>query len=596
MAYSTANVTAYCDTGFSVNNVPATATVLQNSAQSIVDLGTINCLPLVGKKQGVITVTDFNGLSQCDYMKIVFSDSPVVSYWHVIGYDYVAGDTVNVELLKDGWLTCGGTSVSSISGYVKRATRADDTYGKYNQSDPLLIPSQNLIFRSIDYLFKTQTTDTYNIVLSTINLYDLGNAQASDLGITYGDDTLGTDINVPELPAMRSTWHTDVYYTTNFKYRMPSVQCFNGDSAIIQEGIARCRKLGIEGGIIAIYAIPQDWFNLTYDTTTTGQNEVITKIEFLWNTQLTNAFFNFKNVNNKRALYGSFETIQLCAMASGEMVEYDIEDLFMSPISETEPVRIDIIADGRSHGKPAFYPHYYKGQYQRIEELLTSVRGLEWQNVPLVYTYASREGIDRIRFFEGKKIDAQNILERREIEDFFLPQEKAWQVGQQFGRLNILGGALNVGKTMTTDMPKFFAERAHESNEWARQRNFELKNFMIDTRVVAPEIHFAPTESVRDFISNGVVCAFVTPTDADVERFDKILTMYGYMDAGTALELSDLTAGKYFSYIEATGVSIQTSVPVNAEDKSAFAEQFNAGIRIWKQRPDFSLYNSSNRT
>ena len=574
--------------------MPATPTVLQNSAQSIVDLGTINCLPLVGKNSGVITVNDFNGLSKCDFMRITFTDSPVVSYWHVVSYEYVAGDTVNIELLKDGWLTCGGTSISSISGYVKRATRSDDTYGRYNQKDPLLIPSQNLIFRSIDYLFKTQTTDTYNVVLSTVNLYDLGTAQASDLGITYGDSTLGTDINMPELPAMRSSWYTDVYYTNNHKYRMPSVQCFNGDSATIKEGIARCRKIGVEGGIIAVYALPKDWFTLTYDTTTSHE-DVILKIEFLWDSKLTGAFFNFKAVNNKRALYGAYETIQLCSTASGEMVEYDIEDLYSSPISETEPVRIDVIGDGRAHGKPTFYPHYYRGKTQSVEELMTSVRGLEWQNVPLVYTYASREGIDRIRFFEGKQIDAQNILERREIEDFFMPQEKAWQVGQQFGGGNILGGSLNVAKTMTTDMPKFFAQRAHESNEWARQRNFELKNFMIDTRIVAPEIHFAPSESVRDFISNGVVCAFVTPTDADVERFDKILTMYGYMDAGTALELSDLTAGKYFSYIEATGVDITTSIPVNATDRDAFAEQFNAGIRIWKQRPDFSLYNSSNR-
>ena len=257
------------------------------------------------------------------------------------------------------------------------------------------------------------------------------------------------------------------------------------------------------------------------------------KIESDWNTVVCqNIPFLFKNVNNNRALYGSYETVQLCSLASGEMVEYDIEDLKGADTN----VRIDIISDGRAHGKPTFYPHYYRGEYQNVEEMLSCVRGLEWQNVPLVYTYASREGIDRIRFFEGKQIDAQNILERREIEDFFMPQEKAWQVGQQFGGGNILGGTLNVAKTMTTDMPKFFAQRAHESNEWTRQRNFELKNFMIDTRIVAPEIHFAPSESVRDFISNGVVCAFVTPTDADVERFDKILTMYGYMDAGTALE------------------------------------------------------------
>ena len=87
----------------------------------------------------------------------------------------------------------------------------------------------------------------------------------------------------------------------------------------------------------------------------------------------------------------------------------------------------------------------------------------------------------------------------------------------------------------------------------------------------------------------------VTPTDSDIERFDKILSQFGYLDASATLTTADLTAGKYFSYIEASNVQIQTSVGVDKTIKEMAEEQIASGIRIWKQRPDFSLYNSSNR-
>ena len=118
---------------------------------------------------------------------------------------------------------------------------------------------------------------------------------------------------------------------------------------------------------------------------------------------------------------------------------------------------------------------------------------------------------------------------------------------------------------------------------------------MIDTRVVAPELHFAPSESVRDFVGNGVIVGFCTPQDTDIARMDKILNMFGYLDAGTDLTLADLTAGKYYSYIEATDIAIQANVPVSKAIKESCEAMLSSGVRIWKQRPDFSLYSVSNR-
>lgn len=610
MAYSTASVTAFCGTGFSMINTPANATVLSNSATAVVDLGIINCLSLIGKKSGVIRVHSFNQIATCDYVRIIFSDNPIASYWLVTNYEYLSGDTLSLSLVLDGFLTCGGiTGITSISGYVNRHTVTDDTYGKYNQSDDMLVPSQNLVFRSIDKFGEnSESEEYYNIVLSTINLLELGARDAEDMGLTYGDIASGEGVTVPQIPQIPDTWKTKVFYG-NYEYEIPGAFCFDLDGTAtgsstsypIREGIARARSLGVEGGIIAIYALPKSKFKCTIPqkTITIGPISVtlkalITEIKPAQDATLqhtTSINFNYASVNNKRALYGDYHTVQVASMASGEVAEYEIDDLY-SPTSQNTGVVIDEVGDGRAHGKPYFFPHYFKDKVQAVDAMFSAIAGLEWQNVPIVFQYSSGEGIQRNRYFANTKIDATNMIES---------QANAWAnqivrsgVDMAKSAPTIVGG-LNAGLNAGIAMGELYNQQMLDTNQFIRARELEKKDLMIDTRVVAPQISFPVSESVRDFVGNGVVVAFITPTDTDINRFDRILTQFGYKDAGTTLNLSDLTAGRYFSYIEATGVQIQTSVGVDKTIKEMAEEQIASGIRIWKQRPDFSLYNSSNR-
>lgn len=610
MAYSTASVTAFCGTGFSMINTPANATVLTNSATSVVDLGVINCLSLIGKKSGVIRVKAFANIATCDYLRIIFSDNPIASYWLVTNYEYLSGDTLSLSLVLDGFLTCGGTTgITAISGYVNRHTVTDDTYGKYNQSDDMLVPSQNLVFRSIDKFGEnSESEEYYNIVLSTINLLELGARDAEDMGLTYGDIASGEGVTVPQIPQIPDSWKTKVFYG-NYEYEIPGAFCFDLDgkatgsstSYPIREGIARARSLGVEGGIIAIYALPKSKFTCTIPKTTITIGTIsvtlkalITEIKPAQDATLqhtTSINFNYASVNNKRALYGDYHTVQVASMASGEVAEYDIDDLY-SPTAQNSGVVIDEVGDGRAHGKPYFFPHYFKDKVQAVNAMFSAIAGLEWQNVPIVFQYSSGEGIQRNRYFANTKIDATNMIES---------QANAWAnqivrsgVDMAKSAPTIVGG-VNAGLNAGIAMGELYNQQMLDTNQFIRARELEKKDLMIKTRVVAPQISFPVSESVRDFVGNGVVVAFITPTNTDIARFDRILTQFGYKDAGTALTLSDLTAGRYFSYIEATGVQIQTSVGVDKTIKEMAEEQIASGIRIWKQRPDFSLYNSANR-
>lgn len=611
---STAHVYAYLDTGFSSLNTPSTPTVLGSSATSIVDLGVINCLSLIGKKSGTIRVRDYAGIATTDYLRIVFSDNPIDTYWLVTDYEYLSSDTLSISVILDGFLTAGGTAgITSVSGYVKRKTvgTGQDIYGKYNQSDPLLVPSQNLIFRSIDkFALNAQNEDYYTIVLSTINLLYLGATPAEEMGLTYGDVTAGEAVVVPQVPTIPDSWKTEVEYG-NYSYTIPGAFCFLLDASVtvsgnttypVQDGIARARSLGIEQGILAMYSLPKSKFTVTApDITMTlpivGQVVIhlglVTKITPTANTFTSSVNFNFANVNNLRALYGGLEKVKIVGVASGEESEYEVEDLY-SPTAQNTTVIINEVCDGRAHGKPMFFPKYFMDKEQSVDNMLSSISGIEWQNVPLVFDYKSGEGLIRTKFFASKEIEAQNILDREGTQwGKTLVSAGSTYLGG-LASLNLPGaisGAINAGGQLASVMSDFDNER----RTFNRNRALEMKNMMIDTRVQAPEIAFPVSESVRDFIGNGVIVAFITPTDADIARFDKILNMFGYACAGDSLSVSDLTAGLHYSYIEASGVAIQSNIAIDKNIKEMAEAQIESGIRIWKERPNFALYSSANR-
>lgn len=609
---STASVLAYCDTGFSSLNTPATPSVLASSAGATVDLGLINCLSLIGKKSGTIRVRDYAGIATTDYLRIVFSDNPINTYWLVTGYEYLSSDTLSINVVLDGFLTAGGTAgISSISGYVKRKTVTDDTYGKYNQSDELLVPSQNLIFRNIDkFALNDPNEDYYTIVLSTINLLYLGATPAEAMGLTYGDVTAGEAVVVPQVPVIPDDWKTEVEYGS-YKYTIPAGFCFLYDASVtvggnttypVQEGIARSRSLGIEGGILACFSLPKSKFtvtapDITFNLPIVGSVTVhlglVTKISSTDKSFNSSIAFEFMNVNNKRALYGGLETVKVVSVASGEQAEYQIEDLY-SPTAGNTGVTIKEVADGRAHGKPTFFPKYFMDKEQSVDNMLSSVSGLEWQNVPLTYDYKSGEGLQRIKFFASKEIEAQNILDREGTTwgKTLIGAGSTYLGG--LASLNYAGaisGAVNAGGQLASVMSDFDNER----RTFARNRALEQKNMLIEGRVQAPEINFPVSPSVRDYIGNGVLVCFVTPTDDDIHRFDVILNMYGFKCSSDSLQLSDLSAGLHYSYIEASGVAIQSSIPIDKNIKEMAEAQIEAGIRIWKERPNFALYSQANR-
>ena len=634
MAYATATAKAFCNTGFSAANTPASPSVLQSAAGSVVDIGTINILPILGQAAGTIEVPAFEAISECDYIAINQANFAnirnITTYWLVQGYSYVTADTLSISIVLDAFLTIGGVpGISKISGLVQRHTTKTDEYGAYDQADPMLTPAEPLIIRAKADM--RPQTGYYTIILASFHLGRFGSLDPAQMGLTYGPAE--QNVTCPNIPPLTNDTFTEIQCASAV-YKLPAIAAFDAANEDVRTGISRARSIGVESGIIAQYLLPQSLFSITK-----GSDGIISKIASGTNeTGLSggpdcqNMPYLYKTVNNKRVLYGDFNTVKIVSTATGEQTEYDPAHIKMGGAgtggAHDYPI-FKVFSDGRAHGKPYCYPLVYRGMTQEINNLSTFISGMEWQAAPLTYDYASGAGMSSMFFRQQTKIDSINMGE-----------QMGTAAAQQLGR-NIVGaitgGGTAGGYYAANQMakPKGYEQlsmfdppkppmltpslitaasqivggyssimmgvgdsiRNFEvaSDVYNRSRNLEEAKLLAANYAVAPEIAFPASESIRDFVGNMFRAYQITPSDSDLTRMDRILNMYGYQDVGAALSVADLSAGKYYSYVQAGNVEMTTAAPFAKWLKELVYQQFSAGVRIWKQKPDFALYDQNNR-
>ena len=636
MAYATANAKAFCNTGFSAANTPASPSVLQSAAGSTVDIGTINILPILGQAAGTIEVPAFEAISECDYIAINQANFAnirnITTYWLVQGYSYVTADTLSISIVLDAFLTIGGVpGISKLSGLVQRHTTKTDEYGAYDQDDPMLTPAEPLIIRAISDMPDQITAGYYTIILASFHLGRFGRLDPAQMGLTYGPTE--QNVTCPNIPSLTNDTFTEIQCASAV-YKLPAIAAFNASNDNVRTGIARARSIGIESGIIAQYLLPQSLFSIQ-----TGEDGLITKISSgLTDSGITsgpncqNMPYLYKDVNNKRVLYGDYNSVKIVSTATGEQTEYDPAHLRNNGEgtegSHDYPI-FYIFSDGRAHGKPYCYPLFYRQTQQELNNLSTFISGMEWQAAPLSYDYASGSGFSSLFFRQQTKIDQLNMGETmgtaaaqqlgHNIVGAFTGMGTAGgyyaanQMGSQkgFEQLSMFGPT----KTPMITPPLITAASqivgGYSSimmgigdslqnlqvaiDTYSRSRSLEEAKMLAQNYAVAPEIAFPASESIRDFVGNRFRAYQITPSDSDIERMDRILNMYGYKDVGAALSLDDLSAGKYYSYVQAGNVEITTTIPFAKWLKELVYQQFSAGVRIWKQKPDFSLYDQNNR-
>lgn len=591
------NVRCYYNTGFNAVNIPDSPSLLNNMTYE--DLEAVDILQDWGLSSVRVRIGTMS-IQNCDYCRVGNE------YYSVGTPVMVAPDVAELPLIYDGVTSAGGpSSLSYLDGITERHTVSDDTMFKYTQEDELTAPREALQLVSGGMLFRKSTAGDLGgttVVESTIDLYELGKeiTQGSLESQTYTDSDGANSVTVPSVPYITS--HTGFSLKSSGDDNIgatysPATQLFTSEGA--KQAIATCRALGIESGIVSQVQYLEPF---TTVTTSSTQDGVVVQVAGNNVTVSSGLPFKYASPKNNRVLYGNHNQYGIISASGGkgEYLPEQIDDGNTSP-------NIKAISDPRPDGRPYFRFASYMGDSSDENFFNSAVAGLEWKQVPLVFTDPSNSMLNTANFTNKATLDEANYTAQQST--LALNRGRAG-VGQVIGGIsagaNIAGnlasgniaGALSAGAGFLQNtynnamqMRQYDIDAVQQADAYRLSREKELQNFGYSQSVVVPTVMFPfNTNTIRDFIGNGVFVYRYRYSANDITRIDKLLTMYGYKDT-VALTADLFNQRTYFDYVRASGVSIGGSIP--KWKKAIITEQLNAGIRVWHVAPSASYYSNN---
>lgn len=629
-------ISLFKNTGFNTQNIPGTQALVDSCPQITLSSDDAECDILQARGLTSLPLRiAYDDAKLVDYIRLSSATEKV--YYAARIAPLMSSPDVCTFALSYNPIISNVSDVSQIKfldGIFERHHVATDNLFEYTEDDPLLIPSKplELVSEMLDIDAPTDngqgayTHDCKVIIEATVPLEKMA---TTTTGIAY---TAGTsqDCVVPEVPKFGNTAAESESYiimedpaTGNDILDVPPAsKYYDGTNDTVKEGLARVRGLSTESGIIAQVAIPSVFIdNFNPDTTTgringyTGKAMVISPTDTKFDWQYASG------VHNKRVFTGRFNSYGIISTASGNKAEFLPEDIYEGKNSTTPLVVYT--ADVRTSGKPYFRYKRYKGETSNF--WMNCIAGLSWANIPLLYTDKSGSEIDMMNYQTYQSIADQRA--EIAVDRDFLNDINELKLGNIAGEaMGLMAGlAPNLGASypninrqawlsgierqgrgfyqsreyqqmMTPSRAATTTEVAGLSNmaniqlQRENERASELQAFQISQKVVAPQMYFPRSESIRDYVGNNV-CVYRYKLDStiDIPKFDKILTMFGYRDTQPAPgNESFLTNRPRFNYVKIAGASIGGTLP--AWEREAIAAVFSLGVRIWHVLPNQTYY------
>lgn len=557
-----------------------------------------------------------NDVKNVDYCVLKDTETGEEFYYTVESFQASSVDVQTLYVTMDALMTLekmanGIDKIKFTDGMVERhhVKKEDDVYGAFTEPDPYLVPSKELEMDQ-RYVFPTSSQNQKVIIESTISL----DTQADNYeAVSYvGEDNLKVTV-----PTVTPVTENTTVHAFGSSYTTPGTEYFDYSFEKVQKGVSSVRALGVEGGILNSYSIPENMCRYV-PTDPEGRIIGIWGVGYTAEPVDTALQFEYANVNNKRVLYGSLNSVNIISIANGTRMSFKPEDL--KNLTTDETIKIGIETDPRPHGRPYFFPEYYKGSSGGITSGV-AVPGMTWANAPLVYTGASGSTLNEIQYdmttservsnfaqanFENSMSALQgmttalagapemeetytgnyNLRSRKgRISHFALMAKNEAIMESNVSSLASYGANAAMGLANTA--VNYVMTKEDLERQYSLESRRELNNFLIGQEVVAPNVHFPMSETTRDFIGNGATVLRYRPASSDLAKMDKILTMYGYKDTKT-IDESDFVGRAKFNYVMATGVTITGNYPKWLRE--AAASQISAGVRVWHQLPDISAY------
>ncbi len=621
----------YNSSGFSKENIPDKPSLLDDL--EVIEVPSLNILQDRFLSEITLKV-EYEEIKNCDYCKI--GDA----YYFIDNILSTSRDVCKIFIKMDCLTTAGGViNLDFIDGITERHHIGDvrEEFGKYTEDDPLLSCVEPLKIAGYTEFIPDSKGNTY--IESTVDLAAFGQELNA---ITYTDNQTGEQITVPSTVAPT---HSTQYGIKKLNDEDAPIILFpkiagkctflsatynlDGEleeNELIKSGIKRCRDLGIESSILSQYTVPM-FFSGGIDVSAEKPD-----INYMYgafkDTELaTPEEFNFEyaTVKNKRVLYGLNNQYEILC-PNGNSGLYKPEDLYYKNNENVSP-HIFAFSDIRADGAP-YYRFKYLNQQgveagKNCETILNGcIKGSQWTSVPLTFTSKSGNALDLYNFTnELTSFGYSRVIQNAQND-----------IGLFTSGFNLITSPLSMGSyqgapkssgigPMPADKSssKAYASSMDSLNSGAsiaggiggalggfgnayiastfapaQQENTLQKmytNFGYSQNVVVPQVMFPfQTETLRDILKNGFITFRYRPSDTDLSRQDKLLTMYGYKHTDI-FKKSYLTNRTKFNYIKAYNLSISTAIPQWL--KEGCLSQLEGGVRIWHVKPDEQYYDNN---
>lgn len=605
-------VTAYKNTG--INSVNTIDKPTRLSAAEHIDFPVLDILQAEFLNSIRVKATR-DQVKDVDFVVLQNLENVLDTFFYSV--ESFTSTSIDVQMLSitfDALLTLefienGIENIKFLDGITERhhVSKEEDIYGAFTEDDPLLIPSKELGF--IEKSFYQMSGIGGTVIRSTVDLLATAN---SDDATTY-TDAEGNSVTVPTpaKPLESSTIFGFHLGTGESVYSVGGVAMYNGDDENTQKGIERLRNLGIEqSAITASYRMLKD---VDYIETHSGTDPKFDTISGIYaEGTIGDEFFAFEydnDVKNKRVLYGNCNMYEMISTSSGMRMTFKPEDLCLNGDGEllSAPVAFRL-TDPRPEGRPYYGFKFFKGVDQaQFSYFANAVAGSQWASSPLVYTGFSGSSLAEVRYnteIEGMRLSTSQQTAQINAE---LTKDNIRRVANfATGSAALLSSALNpnyermtgrmgdlAGQVFANAYERSILEEDAAFNKsqieerYAYNARKELMELKLGTTIVAPEVHFPNSDTLRDFLGNGVYIIQYRPHSSDRKKLDRILEMYGYKDT-KVLEPSDFTNRSKFNYVQANSVTIGGTAPKWIRE--AAKEQIANGVRVWHQLPDISAY------
>lgn len=623
----------YNKTGFNLVNIPDTPALLETAASSTKTVATMDILQLYFNP--VIAIKAFEkDVMYADYLELIgdFDGTSKSAYYFIENYKMTSGDTVELNVSMEPWLTAGGLSkVQFLDGITNRhhVGYSEDVFGAFQEDDDIFVPSQPVEIVEEDRLFDPTKTAAYKtgsgyalVVLSGTDLnnaenyrYDVwessdesdGKKGSMNFGGTFAEWMGGDRYNPETLLSTHRSFTGNPFVVT----------CALDDTAVNNIMAKLCNIYANGAGSVVnyMYLIPLQYATYLQNGVNNRMQNTVDFADISF--KLPDARKGTGGVKNIR-VYGGPENSEIfLSTASGAVKEIRIDHLALNEEEKPGDVieyttSVGAFADVRPGGGITY-------TFSEKTTPTSFMEGGKWMEMPSSVT--SSDGINQARAqFEANRTLSNMEYGADAITDlnhganklipytgFHLLPHKYLTEGFKSAYGGIENRALANRYGVTQDGQAAYdlmdlntasllqgIKAGDEKSRTAYSRQMQLQNEMkqFNASVVLNGHVTGDIKSIPDTSCHEVIHYSKRLSGPDRAKFDTILTRYGYrhtqvLKNGGSTSTDILRNRQHYNYIQTKGVSVSCdTVPKSVRD--SICDAFNTGVRIWHVKPSMA--------